>query len=250
MKRKLILYFFSVKNKIPEYLLLNLEYLTKFKCDIYFLTNVDIIIENVNVVKIFEINENLKYLESDNVLWRYSIDRFFSIRDFLKETEFNNVLYLESDVLLLKSPEYIYKNFCFGNKIIACQDSSLRAIPSIIFIPSYKSIREFCNFILDTNKKNGFINDMSLLGIYKNKNYFPVLPFNKKGIFDAAAIGQFLYGTDKYDKPGFINETSILKCNEVQFIFVEDRIYIENIEIMNLHFHNKNELIKYIHQKL
>jgi hypothetical protein len=183
------------------------------------------------------------------VLWKYSIDRFFSIRDFLKEMKLKNMLYIESDVLLLKKPDYIFKQFCFGEKLIVCQDSSLRAIPSIIFIPTYESINDFCEYIKNVNKKYGFINDMELLGNYQNKNYFPVLPIDKKGIFDAACIGQYLFGTDNNESAGFINETSVLKCNQHQFVFIDKHIYLDNIEIMNLHFHNKNELINYLTYK-
>lgn len=244
--KKIVLYYFSADNKIPEYLIKNLEYLTKFKCHIYFLTNVDIVKKGIEIVKIDKVDENLKYVHQDK-LWKYSLDRFFAINEFIKSTKLKKVLYIESDVLLLKSPDYIFKHFCSGESLTVCQDSIARAIPSVIYIPNSNAINDFCKFILELQHKNIILNDMGYLGVYKNKSFFPTLPLNNKGIFDAACIGQYLFGTDNGDEAGFINETSVLKCNEVSIDI--NKMNINNIPIMNIHFHNKDKLIEFLETK-
>ena len=74
-----------------------------------------------------------------------------------------------------------------------------------------------------------------------------------KGIFDGAAIGQYLGGVDPRNKAGdtsgFINETCVVKYNNYNFTWIKNKdgfklpyiiIDNENIPIFNLHIHSKN----------
>jgi hypothetical protein len=140
-------------------------------------------------------------------------------------------------------------------------DSDHRCIPSILFIKNSQILEKYIENISLSQ------NDMqSLACFYKeNKdlvNTLPIIHFGKwsnqfdlyKGIFDAAAIGQYLGGidprnTDKNDTSGFINETCDIKYNNFKFIWKRNinglyypYLVNENIivPIYNLHIHSKN----------
>jgi hypothetical protein len=180
-------------------------------------------------------NENIKNFR-DN-FWVHTTSRFFYIEALIQQFDLQNVFHLENDVLIYTKLSHIYNKLTtlkMDDKIVAVQDSPHRAICSILFIPNDNSIKDFITHILNSIKSNPGQNDMGLMGNYKNKYHFPDSPnhnfASELGIYDGAAIGQYLGGTDLQNHPkhliknkyinqtiGFINETSTFKPNTVDF---------------------------------
>jgi len=145
-------------------------------------------------------------------------------------------------------------------------DSPKRCIPGIVYIPSYTYLdRLIENY--DYTK-----NDMENMAQFFNANEdicrpFPIILQNKdykefniysgygklyNGIFDAAAIGQYLGGIDPQnqegDTRGFINETCVVDYSKYTFHWIKNikGLYIPHIRIedtdypiFNLHIHCK-----------
>ena len=188
--------------------------------------------------------------------WISTTTRFFYIWALSKIFNIKNIFHIENDVILYDSLNNIYNNF-YNNvhgdmdKLIMVKDSDNRVIPSIMYIPDNKSIENLVDYISITLKNSDvFLNDMMLLAGYPDYYQFNIFPSqNYKYIFDGAAIGQYIDGTDirnlqnlpptdsreysllKYNNPtkGFINETSVYKPNISTFY---KRLYnIDNIKI-------------------
>jgi hypothetical protein len=69
-----------------------------------------------------------------------------------------------------------------------------------------------------------------IISIYDNNiQYFNMNFLKFNGIFDGAAIGQYLGGVDKKNDPndtrGFINETCLIKYNNYNFYWKKQMIY-------------------------
>jgi len=168
-----------------------------------------------------------------------------------------NVIHLENDVLL-----YNDMNYNFDEKLYITMDSKDRCIPGIMYIPNH----ELFNKLIENY--NYSKNDMENLGIFFNNNRnivnaFPIIDnsvgktmynehFEKfNGIFDGAAIGQYLGGVDPRnisgDTRGFVNETCVIKYDKYKFKWLKKgshyfpHIEINNamIPIHNLHIHSK-----------
>lgn len=260
-------------NIVPNYLLDNVDFLFKLNnTDITIITdkknnhvlehyniqivNVENLIENYN--NVLESHKN----ETRDGFWFWTTYRFVVIQKYMKLYNVNNILHIENDVLLFKNVNDI--NFHDKTKILITMDSTTRCIPGIMYIPN-SEILEIC-----INNFHGQ-SDMYKWGhCYNNlKQYVDNLPIfndntlvsnnfnNYNYIFDAAAIGQYLGGIDPRNgnsKPGFVNETCIIKYNKYKFIWKKNKydvlvpyIIVDNreIEIVNLHVHCK-DLKKFI----
>ena len=163
-------------------------------------------------------------------------------------------------------------------------DHQNRAVLSFMFIPSFEHLKP----VIDNY--NHQKNDMENLAIsyhkFDNIDILPLLDSNDKQrgflktittdynlfgcIFDGAAIGQYLGGTDKEKGSEFINETCVINYSKYLFKWKKKnnlyRPYIivnnKEIPIINLHIHSKqlqnfmgnlpkeNNLIKYIAEKI
>lgn len=87
-----------------------------------------------------------------------------------------------------------------------------------------------------------------------NKKYWNLIdPKNCDGLFDAAAIGQYMLGVDPIHRKGkpsynlFVNENSKINWNRVIFATDEQKIFLnitnkisDNYQLYNLHIHSKN----------
>jgi len=193
--------------------------------------------------------------------WHNTSKRLFYLYACMKKYNLTDCIHIENDVLLYKK---FYKED-FGFKMWITMDEKNRCIPGIIFIPNYK----FMNNLI--NNYNYTCNDMinMCLFYYANQKIcytFPIIKqnslynennmYNKNfdtfnGIFDGAAIGQYLGGVDPRNIPGntigFINETCVVKYNNYIFknITVDNKcpmISIDGMEypIYNLHIHSKD----------
>ena len=206
-----------------------------------------------------------KYIESvqkfglsgfRNGFWISTTTRFFYIWALSELFNIKHMFHIENDVVLYDSLTNIYDNL-FSNfrgdmsKLIMVKDSDNRVIPSLMYIPDNDSIAKLVDYISITLRSSDvFLNDMMLLASYPDYHKFNILPSqNHKYIFDGAAIGQYIDGTDirnlpnlpaedsreylaiKYNNPtkGFINESSSYKPNITTFY---KRLYnINNVKI-------------------
>jgi hypothetical protein len=169
-----------------------------------------------------------------------------------------------------------------GNGVFVPQDSSKRALGSLIYVNKIECLRE----IVDFKSLGGFEfkNDMDILGnlVGASPNFF-ALPteahlgylsmgnINSKsineqygGIFDAASLGQYILGVDPRNIKlpflvnGFKNENSRINWKSLILHYDFDQEIIiaryENISyrIYNLHIHSKyfpsNKSIIYIYR--
>jgi len=254
------LLYIHIGNKIPDYLYINIYQTLLISCrtpiseklTIYILLNDNLIEEckskldfdtsrlaQINpiifdFIPISQLENSLSkaYLSiiskfSDNYsreeFWINTTLRFFYICQCIKLRNITNVFHIENDVLLYESLDNITKeyNLTACTKLCMVQDAENRAVPSIIFIPSGQEMNKLLLFINDSlNKSDVFINDMNLLGTYKDKYSFSVTPTEgQKYVYDGAAIGQYLGGGNSPNiKPGYINETCTFKVNTVKLI--------------------------------
>jgi hypothetical protein len=192
--------------------------------------------------------------------------RFIIIDNYTKLTGLTNFFHIENDVALFSNltsiKEYLNKS---PYNISIVMDNYFRCVPSIIWYRDSLATNKLANFIY----KNNNIDDMKNLAIFFHKNRgsvtnFPIVPFDlvddsyninygnmyndMKSVFDGAAIGQYLYGTDSNntDKnifPGFINETCVVDFSKLHIETKPiPKLILENsaTPINNLHMHCKN----------
>ena len=187
--------------------------------------------------------------------WRYTIERFFTLDDFLRLTGEENILHFECDNLIYENITRHKDAFIAKNKLGLLLDTAKRCIPSVVFIPKRKDISKFCSFYniyytLAPYKNALKSNDMISLGYYwkKKRNQCFSLPMtlpeygkvknidsiyyqeysNIKSLFDAAAYGQYVGGLDqryeekKTDTTGFINEACPFNPNEIPLVWTKN----------------------------
>lgn len=180
--------------------------------------------------------------------WISTTMRFFYIESFMKIFKINNVFHLENDIMLYKNVNQLDID---KNKIYMLKDSPNRVIPSLLFFPNNLLLQEMNTNIIEQLKDiHVLLNDMQLLGAYKNDNicYFSSdFNDNLTYIVDGAAIGQFLGGLDlrnlqefliksleeqqllHYNNPtkGFVNETSSFKPDSITIF--KNKIFLKNM---------------------
>ena len=197
-----------------------------------------------------------------NGFWTETSSRFFYLYNYIRHNNLENVIHIENDIMVYEDLDNLSKNFKDNMSII--MDSNNRCIPSLIFIKN-STVLDF--FIKSYNYGNE--SDMYTLGKFFNNNRHSNLVNNLpiindiqfynnnfeqfKGIFDAAAIGQYLGGVDPRNisgnTQGFVNETCEIKYNNYSFKWRLNSnnlfypVLINNnqgVKIFNLHIHSKN----------
>lgn len=222
---------------------------------------------------------------SDEVLngfWRKAIERFFYIHEYIASRDLKEVVHLESDTMLYVDVTTLKKSFSRYKGIGAVFDWDDRCIPSFVYIANEAAIYSLVRFLSAHAHENHF--DMELLALYKKEsshekidNLPLIMPeytqkspiinaLNQKpanpsvytqhaeifnSIFDGAAIGQYLGGTDPIHEnsdPGFINETCVFDPSQLIFEWRKDeqgrKVPFAVCEgtayrINNLHIHSK-----------
>lgn len=190
-----------------------------------------------------------------NGFWVSTTKRFFYLWALLDLFYLECVYHIENDVVLFDSFVNIHSDliqqYQVLNKLVLVKDAPNRVVPSLLYIPDVHVIADLIHNISNIlNKSDQFLNDMDLLARYENCYTFNVIPNkNKKYLFDGAAIGQYIDGTDirnlpnlppiesydykliKYMNPtcGFINETSIYKPNVS--LFYKKQYILDNVSI-------------------
>lgn len=266
-----------IGEKMPDYLLSNLDSLIKFGFDTHFISNEKNFVDvnpSVNTVALESFGlENIKYKTSrtgnknhDDFLTKTSL-RFFILSEYAKIEKLSEFFHIENDVFILdglltiQTSDFILKTKYNTSLIMDCHN---RCVPSIVWFRDFNSAEHLWEHISkDTNKT-----DMELLADYFHLNRkvvtnFPIAPsryfktsteinysnFHKElnCIFDGAAIGQYLYGVDDGNggksSIGFINETSIFNPSHLSYERNKGKLLSfyqgETIPVANIHMHCK-----------
>ena len=167
--------------------------------------------------------------------WILSIERYFVLLKFVKKLKINNFFHGELDNVFFNLSYLDNKLNKIGRKFFFPIDNE-KGFGSIIYINSTKILDEFCEYALKQLEKK-FYNDMELLFMFAKKfpQHTKFLPTEKtfflkkknntldykftKGIFDAARIGQYLFGVDPRNIKGkmfnkiIIDDKKIIKKN-------------------------------------
>jgi hypothetical protein len=203
--------------------------------------------------------------------WFNSSYRFLLLADYLEFSGVTDVIHIENDYVLYFDPtDKIEALKSFAD--FAVPLDRVRAIPGFTWIKNEFVARNLANFMVS----NSQVDDMASLGQFCMKNIhafakpFPTIPYEYAvdkgfdvnifsqgielfgGIFDAAAVGQYIGGVhwmnDVNDTTFFINESSDLNLNDFIFSWnVRDGRKIPSIKyqnnktnILGIHAHSKN----------
>lgn len=260
------------KEYIPDYFFKSIYQTKKLNLDsrIIFVTNLDIpknIITELNLTYIKidnDIIDNIKLLKyvlqyydkrpfRSLTLIRYALCEY--ICDILKLESF---CFIEGDNLIYYNIDNIMDKYC-NNTISVCNMTCKGYYSSGIFfcnnIPLLKELNDFtCNHIYD--QKDQSTTDMNILCKFHTKTHklsiLPMLPTDTKDnmLFDAASIGQFLFGENRKRKNSFIDKGHRFykefysKYNKKFKIYLNNNIYRLEFrnkiyDLFNLHIHNK-----------
>jgi hypothetical protein len=191
--------------------------------------------------------------------WKYAMLRFFYIYDHMMAHSLTDVFHIEYDNL-------IYVDFTaflsvFQTRPMWCvMDAPTRCIPSFLYFREADILRRLLDTCLESAAKG--TNDMMALAEFRNRNdEVGTLPIIKDYVeridtmyslntdkfnclFDGAAIGQYIGGVDPRNIPGdtrgFINETTVIKCNKMTFEWRNKKPFLNGLPLVNLHIHSKD----------
>ena len=204
--------------------------------------------------------------------WFSASYRFFLLADFMQSHQIENCIHLENDVALYFDPSDKVEQLR-GFARFAVPLDRVRAIPGIVWFKDAQIAQELAAFISSRPEKN----DMDSLGEFclrkdVDARPLPTLPlaYAKSrnldlekycagidifgGIFDAAAIGQYLGGVHWMNDPSktrfFVNESSGLDMRECQFSWARNHSFRyptigfdeQSTQILSVHAHSKDLL--------
>ena len=219
---------------------------------------------------------NKKY-KSD--YWIFTRERFLSLYDFMKNRNLRHVFHLENDVMLYTELKQLLPFFEKHYQTIgATFDSDERVIAGFVYVASTSAAATLAKFLSENAARPK--NDMAMLALFKQEypesidhlpivtkeyafehtltnkwNHIPKDSFKYYryadtigSIFDAAALGQYIGGTHKKKRPGFINEACIFNPSYYKFAWEIDSkgrkvpyasYGSRKYRINNLHIHSK-----------
>lgn len=189
-----------------------------------------------------------------NGFWRYVIERFFTLYDFMKECKIEKLLHFEYDNLIYGDIAKLENSFVKQNRIGLISDSDDRCIPGVVFVPNAESLKDFCsfyNFHYTLFPNNDMVAFSKYINVKTSKSYYlPVVPpeyvssrktlsslngkvsehpdnfcinYESFGyIFDAASFGQYIGGTDSQNgesKIHFINEQAVYSPEDFNIVW-------------------------------
>lgn len=283
-----------LSNCIEQFFLFNKD--TKLHCIVEYdfeqLNDLSNKFQNLNIVKTCSLTKTKehKFFLTFNRLtrstwrggfWRYVVERFFTLYDFMETYNIENILHFEYDNLIYCDIKTISSQFEKKKDLCIICDSDERCIPGVVFIPQKDNLKSFCKFY-NRNYTLFPNNDMVAFSKYSKKNqmctFLPVIPpeyleekkilksqigktsknpnmfckefSNFNYLFDAAAFGQYIGGIDKRNDDNqnsnehFINEEALYDPSVFQFIWKMDS---DNLKKPYLIFKNKEFLLFNLH---
>lgn len=205
---------------------------------------------------------NQKFSSWRDGFWIKTSERFFILNQFVKKYNIDKFYHAEIDNLIFDLSNLSDKLDLVGSGFFCPQDSSERGIASLIYINNLDSLDVFCKFYQNMNLK--YTNDMIVLGSFLNNSSlgFPLPTENSisshlnsnsfGGIFDAASMGQYLFGIELRNSflpvfNGYVNSNSHIDYDKALFNLDLDKmilnlVYLKrfSVNIYNLHIHSKN----------
>jgi hypothetical protein len=246
-------------STIPIHLLISNSHATKLKHPVHVVP-----LESIPKSKKHEQFENTSRLDASfrNGFWKYAMLRFFYIYDYMANNCISDVFHIEYDNLIYVDPTK-YLSVFQTRSMWCAMDSPNRCIPSFLYFKESSILSR----VLDTCIVNASTNnnDMVALAQFRNNNpaevgilptvisyvdkIDPMYSEHAKDftcLFDAAAVGQYIGGVDPRNisgnTVGFINETSIIKCNKMNIEWRDRKPFLNGLPLVNLHIHSKDLL--------
>lgn len=197
--------------------------------------------------------------------WRYTSERFACLTEYARESSTRRFFHAELDNIVFDLTGLSTALDHIGEGIFSPRDNPERAIGSLIYVNRPESVTEL---VASYQSAHPPANDMIALGRYlNNSKYGYSLPTDAAlsaqtnwpyvdvrlcgGIFDAAAIGQYLLGIDPRNQPYrpirnlFRNENNLIDFRHLVFRADEGGLYVKKINstheyrVLNLHVHSK-----------
>lgn len=197
--------------------------------------------------------------------WRYTSERFGCLVEYAREFSVNRFFHAELDNVVFGIDGLSAALDRIGEGVFSPRDNAERAIGSLIYVNRPESVEEI---IASYQSDDPPGNDMIALGRYLNESkYGHALPTEAAlsrqadwayvdsrlcgGIFDAAALGQYLLGVDPRNQPYrpirnlFCNENNLIDFRQLVFRADADGLYVagghdaQEYRILNLHVHSK-----------
>ena len=228
-------------------------------------------------LSIFMIESPWRYIaegfmaRSTESFWQNTSLRFPAIYQFCINSGINQFFHIELDNIIDSICTLEYKLSLYGCGIFAPRDNVDRAIGSFIFCNRLESMAE----LVELYSQDNVTNDMIALGLYAQKytEHFWALPTESyihnqtlfrvidpeycSGIFDAASIGQYMFGVDPIHKRYqplrncFVNEHCRLDWKAATFntdsgsvyLGIKQEAFMEQLtwhRVYNLHVHSKS----------
>jgi hypothetical protein len=214
-------------------------------------------------------------------------ERFFVLERIMRALDLRDVIHIENDVMIYFDVAEMNSRLApLYPNLASTFDNDERCIPGLLYAANADSLRLLLEHInVEVGRRNSHkMNDMRLLGGYRQRrgsafiDTLPIVPpeyaprlcsssghvpkrpadysnnFDVlRGLFDAAALGQYLGGIDPRNAPGistvgFINESCVFDPSACRFTFERDaqgRRYPTlsaggpSWPVYNLHIHSK-----------
>ena len=214
--------------------------------------------------------------------WSLTLERFFALEKYHACYPNAKIIHIESDILLL--PDFPFEAFENFTKLAWQRVDDTRDIASILVLPSYDETQWFAREMRKLLSPSNVLTDMTLLNSLRaaNPNRITILPsfspeldteilwngeFNQllplqlstgleffNGIFDPAAFGMWLAGSDPrnyYGRQILFDTAEIIKggtyVNPARFKYIlgkPGQLYCKSnsaqIRIWSLHVHSKD----------
>ena len=247
------------------------------------------LVSEYNIIPVF-INELTKTPEhnlfnqtynnmSMNGFWKYTTERFFILEECMRKFNLENVFHLEVDNLVYFNLQENLSTFKSFKSILIPSDNDTRFIAGVCFVNNTSSLQSL-NHYFATNSHNRAEMEV-IMNFAKITNSIKTLPtimpqyslelrpqegipisdttrfsslvYNFECIFDAAAIGQYMFGIDpihnKNNTDGFINPHCAFRIDKCHINWIKiNGLYRPSISfdkkvwypVFNLHVHNKS----------
>ena len=200
-----------------------------------------------------------------NSFWINTAKRLKVLYEYCKHSNIKQYFHAEIDNLVFSLHSLDKKLNLLGKGFFAPKDSEERALASLVFCNNNESITKILSFFSPPFSAKS---EMHAIGQYtissicsrnlptesflevKGK-WLVISPEKTDGIFDAAAIGQFIFGIDPIHEPYnplynlFINENVLINFSDLKFYLKNKNVYIyfekikKEFKIYNIHIHSK-----------
>ena len=257
----------------------NKSYIEGLKEDVNF-----VYIEDLEMTSHHKIFDSRYTNTSMNCFWKWTMERFFIVEECMRKLNLKNVFHLEIDNMIYFRVEEILEKCKSIDKILIPSDSERRYIAGTCFVNDPDSLNVLNRFFTEhCANKDEMHSIMDFTRTHSEIDTWPVLPpgdntrliyedrrhcvndikrISKyaelyKGVFDAACLGQGIFGIDwrvhspnNNNTDGFVNKDSIFDVSRLWFKWVKEdgklqRLYMsldkeQFYPVFNLHIHSKD----------